>query len=140
MINTTQKHRDINTHGEAKSYSHSPLNESFEAQKGKKSIDLTNEEISFIIQKLEHEILSNKILIEELEQQKKNKIKNSIEINVWKEENQFILNLIKNIKSNFNNKIGISEQFVLQALTPEQEDYIIESGLEEMRERRENGN
>ena len=51
------------------------------------------------------------------------------------DENVFISNLIKDVKNNFSNKVGT--QFVLQGLTKEQEDYIIESGLEQMRERRE---
>ena len=94
----------------------------------RKSIDLTNEQIDFIIQVCENEINENKEVIKYS--------KDFSEIRAWLDEIVFISNLIKDVKNNFSNKVGT--QFVLQGLTKEQEDYIIESGLEQMRERREN--
>ena len=93
----------------------------------KKSIDLSNEQISFIIQKCEYEIEENEDLIKDLKDKKV--------ISDWTEENCFISNLIKDIKQNFYDKIGT--QIVIQSLTPQQEDFIFETGLERYREAQE---
>ena len=103
------------------------LNEKFKAQNTKKSLDLTNELISFIIELCEYEIIENDNLISDLT--------NGNEKTAWIDENCFIKKLIMDIKDNFHDKVG--NQIVIQELTPQQEDYIIESGLEKMREARE---
>jgi len=84
-----------------------------------KSIEINNEQINFIIQKLKNEVEENEDLISDL--------KDTTEKEVWKDENKFIKNLISDLKQN--------SQLVIQnvELTAEQEDYMIESQLEEIR-------
>lgn len=91
----------------------------FKQQKEAREIKLTNEQINYIIQLCENDIKNNENLIKGLRDEKGvRKI-----INYLRAEN----------KQN--------SQFVLQKLTelsPSQEDFLIESQLEQMREAREN--
>jgi len=85
-------------------------------------IDLTKEQVDFIIQICDYEIKENEDLINNLYDER--------EIKVWKEENKFIKGIMETLK--------IEKQFIIQGLTPKQEDYIIESQLERIREERQN--
>ena len=107
-----------------------PINdlcEKYSEANTKKSIDLTDEQISFIIQLCESEIRSNDSFLDDL--------KDPNEKSAWIDTNVFCMKLIKDIKQNFFDKIGT--QIVIQELTKEQEDYIIECGLEEYRTQKE---
>jgi len=95
----------------------------------KNKIYLTNEQIQFLTEMCNYEIEENKEVIKDLKESKK--IGKKKEIKSWLEENKFIKDLIYCL----NNKT--SYQVVLQELTPKQEDYILESGLEQIREARE---
>ena len=83
--------------------------------------ELTKEQVKVLIRLCVYDIESNKDLIKS--------IKNIREIGVWKEENDFLKGIIKVLKQEKN-------QFVLQALTKEQEDYLLEESLERARESR----
>jgi hypothetical protein len=124
---TIQKVGDIKPNEAVKKTSHSPLNENYNEEIDKKSVFLTKEQISFLIQKCKYEIIGNKQIIQDLKESKK-KMGKKIEIACWKEENKFIQDIICCL----NNKI--SYQVVLQELTPSQEDYVLENSLEMMRE------
>jgi len=100
----------------------------FKHQNQEVSIKLTNEQLDYLIQLCKYDIEMNEDLITDLKDMK--------EIDVWKDEIKFVRNIISKIRG-LRAEIK-HNQFVLQALTPQQEDYIIESGLEQARERREN--
>ena len=88
-------------------------------------MELTNEQTKAIIELCVYEIKSNKDLIEN--------IKDTREIGIWKEENEFFLQIINTLTQ----KNKIENQLVLQGLTTEQEDFLLEESLERIREERE---
>ena len=90
-----------------------------------KNINLNKEQINFIVLLCEYEIKSNDCLIKDL----KKDIKNIKEIIVWKDENDFIKTII-------NKLLPTDNQYVIQGLTPKQEEFMIESQLERIREER----
>jgi len=103
----------------------------FKQQEKEFNIILNNEQLNYLVQLCKYEINSNEDLINDLKGKKEKEI--------WKEEIDFTKKLIKRIESLRAEQEH--SQFVIQALnlTSEQEDYLLESGLEQMREARENG-
>ena len=92
-----------------------------------KTYCLNTEQINFIIQKLGYELEQNEDMIKDL--------KDSNEINAWKNENKFIKSTIKDLKLLYKHEAQVIIQKV--ELTNEQEDYMIESQLEQIRLARE---
>lgn len=81
-------------------------------------IELTTEQIKVIVEVLDREIKSNESFIEDREGEEKK---------CWEMETE----RFREIK----NKLDIvDKQFVLQALTPQQEDFMIEQQIEYARE------
>jgi len=123
-----EKTPHIKHHEALKKSGYGSLIKSFSDEKPKKSIDLTDDEIESILMLCENGIKENEDLINDLQDGK--------EKEAWIDTNNFLRGLINNIKKNFFEKCG-SQQFVLQQLTPKQEDYILEQALDDFRERRE---
>ena len=101
----------------------------FKQQKEMRAVNLSHEQINFIIQQLNYGIKHNEDII------KNSKDKDERE--VWKDENIFIKTLINDLKQDESQLV--IQKVMKNELTAEQEDYILESYLEQVREAR-NGN
>jgi hypothetical protein len=99
----------------------------FKQQEQEIRLILNNEQLDYIISLCKNDIAMNEDLIKDL--------KNKTEKLVWRDEVRFAKKLIKRI----NGLRAEQEhtQLVIQSLTAEQEDYVIENQLEQIREARE---
>lgn len=101
----------------------------FKQQKELRDLKLSHEQINFIIQQLDYDLEQNEDII------KNSKDKN--ERNCCKEENLFIKKLICDLESQEHSQLILQKLISNdKELTAEQEDYILESSLEQMREAR----
>ena len=86
---------------------------------------LNTKKINYLIKLCDYEIKENREVIKEAETKE--------EKSAWREENKFLKEIIKSLRE----VKKPNTQLVIQGLTAEQEDYLLESQLEQIREAKE---